>query len=292
MQQKAKISGVTIVKNAVEYDYPIVECINSLLPIVDEMIVSIGDCTDTTEALIKSIASNKIKIVHTLWDKSLTSGGTVLAAETDKALQHVSPLSDWVFYLQADEVIHENDYDAILTSAQRYKNDANIEGLLFDYKHFYGTFNYIGDSRQWYSHEVRMIKNDKQIKSYRDAQGFRKNDQKLNVKKAQAFVYHYGWVRTPSAQQKKNQNFSTYWGANAPDEASSEAMFDYLSNADSLALYTQTHPKVMAHRIESRQVDVQWDISKKRFSKKDWLLYKIEKWTGKRLFAYKNYRLV
>ena len=65
-----KISGFTFVKNAVKYDYPVVESIKSILPLVDEMIVSLGDSEDETNALIESIGSEKIKIVHSVWDKN------------------------------------------------------------------------------------------------------------------------------------------------------------------------------------------------------------------------------
>jgi hypothetical protein len=292
MPQQVKISGVTIVKNAIEFDYPIVECIQSLLPIVDEMIVSLGDCNDATEALINSIGSPKIKIVHSVWDKSLQSGGTVLAVETNKALQHVSPLSDWIFYLQADEVIHQQDYNAIVEAATAFKDNKNIDGLLFNYHHFFGTFNYVGDSRQWYAHEIRMIKNDKSITSYRDAQGFRKNNQKLKVKKANAFLYHYGWVRTPNAQLKKLQNFYTYWSGGEAAPVADDAMYDYFKNADSVAIFKGTHPAIMEQRIKLRNVSIHLDIKKKNFTAKYYLLYKIEKWTSIRLFAYKNYKLV
>lgn len=48
-----KISGFTIIRNAVLNDYPITEAIRSILPVVDEMIVLVGDSEDETEALIK-----------------------------------------------------------------------------------------------------------------------------------------------------------------------------------------------------------------------------------------------
>jgi hypothetical protein len=66
-----KISGFTIIKNAVINDYPIVEAITSILPVVDEMIVSVGDCDDDTRKLIESIPSDKIKIFDSVWDPSL-----------------------------------------------------------------------------------------------------------------------------------------------------------------------------------------------------------------------------
>src|SRR5687767_13472185 len=102
-----KISGFIIIKNAVKNDYPVTEAIRSILPIVDEMIVSIGDSEDDTLSLIQSIASDKIRIVHSVWDPALRKGGEVLAVETNKALQHISPDADWAFYIQADEVVHE-----------------------------------------------------------------------------------------------------------------------------------------------------------------------------------------
>ncbi len=144
--------------------------------------------------------------------------------------------------------MHEKDYDTILKAACTLKDNSNVDGLLFKYHHFYGTFNYVGDTRRWYAHEIRMIKNNKAIKSYRDAQGFRKNEKRLQVKKIDAHIYHYGWVRTPKAQVEKLKNFYTYW--NGGHQVTLEQdMYDYMSNADSLALFTQTHPKVMEARI-------------------------------------------
>jgi glycosyltransferase involved in cell wall biosynthesis len=68
------ISGFTIIRNAVENDYPVVEAIRSILPVVDEMIVLVGDSTDQTEALIRAIGSDKIKIHHSVWWKGIGSG--------------------------------------------------------------------------------------------------------------------------------------------------------------------------------------------------------------------------
>lgn len=290
-----KISGFTIVKNAVQFEYPVVESITSILPVVDEMIVSIGDGGDDTEGLIRSINSPKIKIFHSVWDPALREGGRVLAAETNKAMQHISPNADWAFYIQADEVVHERFHPAILEAAALYRDDKRVEGLLFKYRHFYGSYDYVGDSRRWYSHEIRIVRNNPgNIESYRDAQGFRINGQKLRVKKIDAEIYHYGWVRHPNAQLKKLATFYTFWDGPDAGKRSVEAteMFDYLQNADSLLPFTGTHPAVMQERIARMNWELKADISKKKFSAKDRLLYSIEKLTGKRLFEYRNYRII
>src|SRR5215213_5190090 len=262
-----KISGFTIIKNAVKNDYPIVEAITSILPVVDEMIVSVGDSEDGTEQLIRSIASPKIKIVHSVWDPAVREGGRILAIETDKAFEHVSPDSDWAFYIQADEVVHEKYHRAILEAANKYKDDKQVEGLLFHYTHFYGTYDYVGDSRKWYDKEVRIVRNDPSIQSYKDAQGFRKNGQKLNVKLIDAYVFHYGWVKDPVQMKQKMYNAGKLWHS---DEQMNEFLqssdFFNFNEYDSVARYQETHPTVMKDRITRKNWNLQLDTSKKNFT--------------------------
>lgn len=289
-----KISGFIIIRNAVINDYPVTEAIRSILPVVDEMIVSIGDCEDDTLGLIQSIASDKIRIVHSVWDPALRKGGEVLAVETDKAFAHISPNADWAFYIQADEVVHEKYYPAILEAAKKYKDQKEVEGLLFKYTHFYGTYDYVGDSRRWYNREIRIIKNDKNIHSYKDAQGFRKDGRKLFVQPVDAHIYHYGWVKSPKQMMQKQKNLGKFWRTDEEWEQflTSSDFWDFNNEFDSLEKFTGTHPAVMHERINNQNWKIELDISKKHFSFKERLLYYIEKTTGKRLFDYRNYKLL
>lgn len=286
-----KVAGFTFVRNAVKYDYPVLASIRSILPLCDEVIVSVGDSDDGTLELIQSIDSPKIKITHSVWDDSLKEGGRILAVETDKAFAHVSSDADWCFYIQADEVVHERDYAAIKAAMEKYKDDPKVEGLLFEYMHFFGSYDYIGDSRVWYKNEIRVIRNDKKISSYRDAQGFRKGGEKLHVKQIDANIYHYGWVKDPEAQARKlNNSYQLYHGGN--DEKMKKRVniqeFDY-GVVDSLEVFRGTHPAVMQSRIDEKGWKFEHDISRKKFGLKDSVLYWIEKRTGKRLFDYRNY---
>lgn len=285
-----KISGFTIIRNAVINDYPIVEAIRSILPVVDEMIVSIGESEDNTEELIRSIESDKIKIHYSTWDMSLRKGGKVLAVETDKAFQLISPDSTWAFYIQGDEVVHEKYHAVIRQAAEKYKDDQLVEGLLFHYLHFYGTYDYVGDSRKWYNKEIRLIRNDKTISSFRDAQGFRKGVQKLKVKLIDAYIYHYGWVKSPEKMGKKRKNVGFFWHDDEKLLTESD-VFDF-TTFDALTRFEGTHPAVMQKRIEEKNWSLTLDISKKNFSFKYRLLYFIEKKTGSRLFSFKNYKII
>jgi hypothetical protein len=288
-----KISGFTIIKNAVINDYPIVEAILSILPVVDEMVVLIGDSADETKQLIQHINHPKIKIFDSVWDSSLRSGGSVLAVETNKALQLIDKNSTWAFYIQADEVVHEQYLPAIRNACERYASDKNVEGLLFNYLHFYGTYDYVGDSRKWYNKEVRIIRNDLSISSYKDAQGFRKQNNKLHVKLIDAFIFHYGWVKSPEQMMKKRKEVGRFWvddeGVKNFDQLPDEFNFE---EYDSIAAFTGTHPQVMLERIKKKNWHINLDLNEKRFHIKDYLLYQFEKLTGIRMFDFKNYKLL
>jgi len=288
-----KISGFTIIKNAVINDYPIVEAITSILPVVDEMIVLVGDSEDETETLIKSIPSTKIKIFNSVWNPTINEGGKILAVETDKAFALIDKESDWAFYIQADEAVHEKYHAEILKTAERYKDDKAVDGLVFKYLHFYGSYDYVGDSRKWYNKEVRIIKNDKTISAFRDAQGFRRNGKKLMVKPVDAYVYHYGWVKNPKLMQQKIKNSINLWQENkdALPVLESSDVFDY-SEFDSLQKFKGTHPKTMLARIAKQNWKIELNIQQKKFAAKDRFLYWYEKLTGKRLFTFRNFKIL
>lgn len=288
-----KVSGFTMVRNAIRYDYPVVESIKSVLPLVDEMIVLIGNSDDDTLALIENIGSEKIKIHHSIWDDSMREGGRVLAIETNKAMELVSADSDWLFYIQADEVIHEQDYETIQKSLKEFQYDERVEGLLFKYLHFYGSYDFIGDSRRWYRNEIRIIKNNEHISSYRDAQGFRINGRKLNVKKTDAVIYHYGWVKHPKFQQAKQRSFHRMWHDDEwmKKNVDDVNLFDY-SQIDSLKKFSATHPSTMLERINNQNWNFSFDPTQKKMSVKNQLLHWAESITGYRIGEYKNYKII
>lgn len=292
-----KVAGFTFVRNAQLYDYPVVEAIRSILPICDYFLVAVGKSDDDTLALVRSIGDPKIHIIETVWDDSLREGGRVLALETDKAFQAIPEEYDWCFYIQGDECVHEAELPAIQKSMEQYLADPKTEGLLFQYRHFYGSYDFIGMSRRWYRREVRIIRNDKTIFSFRDAQGFRRKGagtgKKLNVRFIPAHIHHYGWVRHPGVQQQKQRVFKRLWHSDevVVKQVGTKETFDY-DGTEPLEHYQGTHPKVMQARIaaqnwafESDPATIQWPLSD-RISR--W----VENLTGWRPGEYRNYTLI
>lgn len=288
-----KVSGFTFIRNAIKYDYPIVEAIRSILPLCDEVIVAVGNSEDDTLQLIQSI-DPKVKIIETVWDDSVREGGKTLALETDKAYAAISKDSDWAFYIQGDEVLHEQYYPAIKASMLKYKDKPSIDGLLFNYLHFYGSYDYVGSSISWYPDEIRIIRVRKDIFSYRDAQGFRKQpNEKLNVKRIDAWMYHYGWVKPPEKMQLKQKSFHKMWHDDQWIKEHIEQVdeFDYFKNIDALKLFDGAHPTVMLPRIEQKNWSFDYDISFNREKKKDKLKRIIKRFFGWDI-RYKNFRIV
>jgi hypothetical protein len=291
-----KVAGFTFIRNAVQNDYSIVEAITSILPICDEFIVAHGNSTDETLALIESINSPKIKIINTVWDDSVREGGKTFALETDKAFQAISPDADWAFYIQGDECVHEKYLETIKKEMEICLNNKKIEGLLFKYKHFYGSYDFFAHSRRWYHREIRVVKNLKGIQSYKDAQGFRLDGRKIKVKLIDAYVYHYGWVKPPQGLKTKIKNTGQFytsddqWIENTYNE---DYVFDY-GNAERLLKFDGTHPKVFQERVNRVNWKFNFDptelANKLDFRRK--ILAKIEDLTGVRLFAYKNYKRI
>lgn len=288
-----KVSGFTFIRNAIRFDYPIVEAIRSILPLCDEFIVVVGNSEDNTTQLIESISSPKIKIISSVWDDSLRQGGRVLAAETNKAMDAISGDSTWCFYIQGDEVLHEKFHAPVKKSLEEWKDDKRVEGLLFNYLHFYGSYDYVGDSTRWYRKEVRIVRKDTAIRSFRDAQGFQKNRRPLHVKESGGTMYHYGWVKAPSKQQEKQKYFHSLWHSddwmkkNIPDTLE----FDY-SKIDSLKHFEGNHPAVMQKRIETQNWKFDFDPTRKKLSPKSRFKLTLEKYTGWRIGEYKNYKLI
>lgn len=291
-----KLAGFSIIRNGFTYDYPFREAIASILPICEKVFVAVGKGDDATQDYMKDWAARepKLVLIDSVWDDGLREGGRVLAVETNKAFDAIPQDFDWCIYIQGDEVLPEESYPVIKQAIADCQNDADVEGLLLKYRHFYGTYDFVADSARWYRREIRVIRNDKRIRSYRDAQGFRVDGRrKLRVRLIDAYIHHYGWVRSPQVMAKKDADFKSLWHDSEWVKAHVKAqdLFDY-SQIDSLTRHTIAHPKVMAERIAQMDWQLGFDPTVKKLSLKNRLRHWLELWTGWRPFEYRNYQIV
>jgi hypothetical protein len=312
-----KISGFTFTKNATKLYYPVKASIECLLPLVDEFIVVLGDCDedDFTEKEIRSIQSDKIKIIRTVWDLEKYPHGQEYAHQTDIA--KAACTGDWLFYIQSDEVVHEKYLPVIRENCEKYLNDKKVDGFLFKFKHFWGDYDHFVLSHAWYPREIRIIRNDPQIHSWRDAQSFRRmpdfngkdyyqkeNTSKLNVVELDAYIFHYGFVRPPYLMQKKRKNHNTNYSGQESTDAmfkNEGELFDY-GDLSKIKLYKDTHPEVMKDFIKKfnwkHQLRYKKDPQITKLQKHEKLKYRLLTsfeqtfLNGRLLFGFKNYKRI
>ena len=249
-----KVSGFSIIRDGVRFGYPFVESIRSVLPLVDEFVLAVGKSSDETLQVAREIHSPKLRIIETVWDENLRRGGQVMARQTNLALDQCT--GDWCFYIQADEVIHEEDYPRIRAAMEQHLNNRRVEGLGFRYRHFYGSYRLINPLP--YRRQIRIVRGGIGVRSVGDACGFARADRKLRGKQTGAQMYHYGWVREPAVMGQKLAKFlGFYWetlrgrevGQAPPDVDAAEA-YQYETNV--CVPFRGTHPAVMSATIAAQ----------------------------------------
>ena len=296
------ISGFTYVRNGFTFGYPFLESMKSILPLVDELVVAVGNSTDGTREAVEALHPDKIKIIDTVWDDNLREGGKIFAQQANIALDNCK--GKWAFHIQADELIHENDYETIKKAIAVADKNEEIEGILFDFLNFYGGFHHIGATRKWHRKEVRIVRNIPTIRSYRDSQGFRKYNsiqewnsgakgRSLNVLYVQVPFYHYSYARKPQLMQKKNNYFNSFWHDDKwlEQNNSKKDEYDY-SIVDSVKSFQGTHPLLMKQLVDAQDWEFQFDPKQAKFSVKGKFLFVVENLTGWRIGEYKNYKIV
>ena len=241
-----KVSGFTFLRNGCKLGYPFVASIRSILPLVDEFVIALGPCEDDTEAALRAIGDPKIRLIPTQWNERIRSDysvkGFVFGQQKTIALYNCT--GDWAFYLEADEVLHEQDLPKIRTALGESLDDDRIEALAFDFLHFYGNKNTLAWSPGWYRSEVRVIRNT--IPAWSSESLFfnvvtsHKASRYPRAAQTGATIYHYGWVRSEIQMDLKAGATHKYW------ENEPAAKVDYTQvDSEVLKPFSGTHPKVV-----------------------------------------------
>jgi hypothetical protein len=288
--RKASISGFTFIRNGVELGFPFEESIRSLLPLVDEFVIAVGAGSDDTLARVLRINDTKIRIIETVWNERMAERGFVYAQQ--KMIAQYACTGDWAFYLEGDEVLHEQELSRIRASVDRHHANPAVEALVFDYLHFYGSPEWLAVSPAWYRRECRLIRNT--IRSYAPDGQFwvvmdkHRRGRAPQAALADAHIYHYGHVRKLDYMQQKMNQVSRYWSGAPPK-------VDYSKiDPQSLRRFEGTHPALMAPWL-AQEAQTSFtpspDHALTRREKKHRLAMKLERLFGWDL-SHKHYKLV
>jgi hypothetical protein len=289
--QVVKVSGFTIVRNAVKLDFPLEASIRSIAPVCDEIVVNVGRSDDDTLDLVRSIREPKIRILETDWD--MTIANRVLGQETLRAMRACR--HPWGIYIQADEVLHERGAAELARAIERHDGDPRVEGLLVRYLHFYGDMNTVAVNRRWYRREVRAVRLDPglDILPYQGAQGFRvgAKHRRIRARLTDAEMFHYGWARPARALRAKREASAVIY----PWSREREARRPLLPWFPGLKTFSGTHPAAAREWVEARLHDAERRVEPAHFRPAFLRFYisdAIERLTGARVFEFRNYTVV
>jgi hypothetical protein len=287
--KKMKVSAFTFIKNGEILGYPFLQSISSILPIVDEFVINVGKSEDNTLELIKSLDSSKIRIIQSEWNENMADRGYVYGQQ--KMIAQFNCTGDWAFYIECDEVYHENDLESIKNSMKVNLNDDKVEALVFDFYHFYGNSCSYLDSPGWYRSEARIIKNH--LRTYAPDGLFwlvldkNKKGRYPRAKHTGVNCFHYGWVRSEDEMNLKSKKVQKYWGKRYEK-------IDYTKMDHSIVKeFKGAHPKIMQKWLPKSdglyEVDHDYKISRKQ--KKHRIMIRIENFLGLEL-SKKHFKLI
>lgn len=281
-----RIVGCSLVANAIDLDFPILEALGSILPLCDELIVNVGPSRDGTLDLVRGLGDPRLRVIEGRWDPSV--GSAMLAVETQRALDEAR--GDWAIYIQADEILHEDGIAPLGNAMRGATGDENVEGLLVDFVHFYGTPDWVGTSRSWYRREVRAIRLGAGVESRGDAQGFRAaGGRRVRARSSGATYYHYGWARPLDALRVKQSTDDQLYHGGAGKR---RALGERLPADVGLRRFPGPHPARMLPWIAARRARMTPGFSPRSWDARRLSLLAtlaIERLTGWRPFEYKNY---
>lgn len=288
-----RVSGFTFLRNGTLLGYPYIESLKSLLMVCDEIVVAVGNSDDDTLEQVQAIGDARIRVIETTWNENMRDRGYVYAQQ--KMIAQFNCTGDWAFYLEGDEIIHEDDAPKIRAALEKHLDDPKIEALAFDYHHFYGCPSLVAQSPGWYRRAPRVIRNS--IRSWAPDGLFwvvmdkNKRGRYPRAALAGCAIYHYGHVRSAEKMYEKYNRSAHYWN----HKPSVGGKHDYSQiDANILKPFDGSHPAIIQPWLQDMAEqtftpDPAHELTKRE--KRHRRLMLLEKWLGRDLTK-KHFTLV
>ncbi|MEM1098718.1 MAG: hypothetical protein AAGH92_08010 [Planctomycetota bacterium] len=244
------VCGFSFGRNLTKLNYPVEAAVGSVLPVCQRFVFAVGASDDDTRERVAAIDTSamnggqggEIEIVDTQWP-DVQVDGEVLSIEANKAMQAAEDTGcTWGFYIQADEVIHEDDLWYVESAMEDWAEQSEVKALLFRYLHF--VLDYETTDPWMYHKACRVVRLDGSCKIFGDACGpglidpspavLKKNDGYLDKKHLgthvqwakdsglpgmpEARVFHYGWVKTREQLDDKFEMVDKLWWGTLSEE--------------------------------------------------------------------------
>jgi glycosyltransferase involved in cell wall biosynthesis len=123
MGERMSISAGTFCLNPLELDYPIIEWVKTALEFSDQVVIVDAGSTDGTVEKLKTLDS-RVEVHQIVWQYKFKRWSPTNHAEPfirNNVLKHCK--KDWIFFSDADEIIHEKFHSKIKEMVQVNKYD-------------------------------------------------------------------------------------------------------------------------------------------------------------------------
>jgi len=288
------VCGFSFGRNLTRLAYPVEAAVRSVLPVCDRFVFAVGKSDDDTRQRVERIDTAEmnrgrggaIDIVETEWP-DVQVDGTVLSIEANKAMAAAERIAAeaaqgrpaWGFYIQADEVIHEDDLPIVEAAISHWAEHEPTKALLFWYHHF--VLDYETTDPWMYHKASRVVRLDGGSRIFGDACGPGFKDPPPDVLKFNdgyfdkrllgkhvrwakdpakkirggkpARVFHYGWVKTRDQLDAKFEMVDKLWWGTLPPEEKAKRKHSkfgrFIDRYPILKKFHGRHPKYMTDRI-------------------------------------------
>jgi len=280
------VCGFSFGRNLTKLNYPVEAAVRSVLPLCDRFVFVVGRSEDDTRSRVERI-DPKVEVLDSIWP-DVKVDGTVLAIEANKAMTAAECTGcTWGFYIQADEVVHEDDLPRIQAAMDYWAEHLEVKALLFRYLHF--SLDYQTIDPWGYHKAARVVRLDgtchivgdacgPAIKEYRGRRRrFRDpgdsgyldkhhlgglvrwaRDPRGGLLSPAARIFRYGAVKTLQQLEAKLQMIEELWWGNLSkaemERRRKERFPDPTQRYRIMKRFRGSHPAVMRDRIAALPV--------------------------------------
>jgi len=196
------LGGSIFVRNGIKYDYCFKESILSLLEFCDQVSCVVVEGEDETEEIVRQIESENCKLLVTYlpkeeWDAQQGKAQSKLCYFTDIAISRLE--TDYNFYQQADEILHENCYQKVRDVIQSGE-DAYFCTRINLWQSPYLRLDVPQDRKPCSTEIIRLAKT--QYRSYGDAESLAVPTADFSALN-DIRMYHMGFVRDRNIMKAK-----------------------------------------------------------------------------------------
>ncbi len=249
--QPSNISGCVAARNSVKFGYPLRECLESLVPICDEVVLAYDPTTDdgTPELAIRLRDELGIVLFESPWDMNNMKKGLEIGHQSQVAMDACSPSTEWRLCVQQDEAFHEEDHSKI---QELVRNDLpGVTGFDFVRPYFFGNLHTI--RRDWSVKITRLTKKGTHTYDDFDGQNCRPLNPLMHHADSGIWLYHYSRIGDPQLIAKRVRNVDSFFHAedNLPEE-SELAPYDFSTREYDSYAFTEnpkeTHSELLTYQ--------------------------------------------